>query len=468
MNRRAANALRCLAACYILNTIKSLVIGLLRDAALDKLQSGHESLTDSSLARLDLLAKISSFTHLGLVVASVVCVAVLALSLQRGRAVIRIALALFLVYLAYAIYEQLRPSFDVGAGTKAIWILSGALDTVAGMLPLVAAVRTVPGWKRAGLAVGGAVVLMILPTALEAYSILGETYSTSWQWLFRVVDVAYTGWFVVFGVAIARMLQRDELPAPGEAETVSGPALDGAPLRAIGWAILARVGLGVLAGVASVIGSMHGSYDTLGALAIGSTVIGVITTLFLISGLSGYAKYPAAHRSDGLVIVIALLVVGMILDIVGAKTTISLFSLVERAQHADSMWSMPSMSSLESMEATALWTGRLSLVTGLVSILILLGSLTKTARSTNEHDLAATSSVAMGLVVIAAVGALGVGAWMPHMKRHDEGLLIVFALVLLLVAVGALVNLLRVVFGVARAVEQPNAATIELPSARVV
>jgi hypothetical protein len=269
-------------------------------------------------------------------------------------------------------------------------------------------------------------------------------------------------------VAIARMLQRNELPAAAEAETVSGAALDGAPLRVIGWAILARVGLGVLAGVASIIGSMHGSYDALGALAIGSTVIGVITTLFLISGLSGYAKYPAAHRSDGLVIVIALLVVGMILDIVGAKTTISLFSLVERAQHADSMWSMPSMSSLESMQATALWTGRLSLVTGLVSILILLGSLTKTARSTNEHDLAATSSVAMGLVVIAAVGALGVGAWMQHMQRHDEGLLVVFALVLLLVAVGALVNLLRVVFGVARAVEQPNAATIELPSARVV
>jgi hypothetical protein len=469
MNRRAANALRLLAVFYILTTIKTVVVGVLRDTAFAKLRDGHDAAIDSHavIDRLQLIGKISWVSHVGLVVACLVCVVVLAMSLERGRALAHTAVVLLLASLGFYIYQQLRPSLDPGAGTKAMWIVSGAIYVTAGVLPLLAAVRAVPGWKHAGLVVGGGITLIVLPTALDAFMMLSDTYSTAWEWIFRGVDIVNTGWFVAFGLVIARMLQRNELPVPADAG--SGPALDGGPLdggplRAIGWAILVRVGVGVLAAIASVIGTMHNSYDTLGAVAIGSTVIGVITTLFLIGGLSGYAKFPAMHRSDGLYIVIGLLVVGVILDIVGAKTTSTLFDLVAKAQHADSMWSMPSISDIESMQATAVWTSRLSLVVGLVSVLLLLGSLTTTARSANAHALAGTSSVTMGLVVIAATGAIAIGAWMQHVKHDDEGTLLAFAIVLLIVATAALINLLRVLFGIARAVETSRAEPQQLDS----
>jgi hypothetical protein len=227
----------------------------------------------------------------------------------------------------------------------------------------------------------------------------------------------------------------------------------------IGWAILIRIGVGVVVAIASVVGTMHGSYDSLVAAAVGSTAIGAITTCFLIGGLAGYAKYPAPHRSDALYVVIGLLVVGVILDVVVAKSTSSLIGLLGKAQHADSMWSMSSLSDMESMQATVVWGDRVSLVAGVVSVLLLLGLLTTTARSVDADELAGTSSVTMGLVVVAAIGAVVIGARMPHAKRGDEGMLLVAALVVLVVAIVALVNMLRVLFGVASAVEARGGAT---------
>jgi hypothetical protein len=457
MNRRAANALRLLAVCYVLTAVKSVVVGVVRDAAVAKLRDGDDATLDSHavLDRLQAIQRISWFTHVGLAVACLVCVAVLAMSLERGRVLARIAFVGLLAHLAFSIYEQLWPSMDADVGTEAIWIAAGAVFGIVRMLPLLAAVRAVPSWKHAGLAISGGIALAALPTVLDAAMIVGDKYATAGQWIYRAVEVVTAGWFVAFGLVVARMLERSEPAAPAEAG--SGLAFDGAPLRAIGWAILVRVGVGVLAAIAGIVGALHGSYADLGAAAIVSTAIGAITTLFLIGGLARYAKFPALHRSDGLYIVIGLLVVGMILDIVGAETTHTLFGLVAKAQHADSMWSMPSLSDIESMQATALWTGRLSLLVGLVSVLILLGSLTTTARSANAHALAGTSSVTMALVVIASFGALAVGAWMPQVKRDDEATLLAAAIVLVVVATIALVNLLRVLFGLATAVERPQA-----------
>ena len=125
-----------------------------------------------------------------------------------------------------------------------------------------------------------------------------------------------------------------------------------------------------------------------------------------------------------------------------------------------------SLSDMESMQPTVVWGGRVSLAAGVVSVLLLLGSLTTTARSVDADELAGTSAVTMGLVVVAAIGAFVIGAWMPHAKRSDEAMLLVAALVVLVVAIFALVNILRVLFGVASAVEARGGAA-ESPAAPV-
>jgi hypothetical protein len=456
MNRRAANALRFLAILYSIDAIKSLVLGVLQDATIAKLRDTVDVTFDPHglIDRLELIANITWIGHVGVVVLILACMVMLAMSLERGRALVITAIALLVAYLGFSIYEHLSPSKDPGAGMMAIWIVASASYGAAGMLPLFAAVRAVPAWKHRALAVAGGVTLIVLPVALDALMMFGDRYSPMWHWVYRGVDVVSVGWFVVFGVAIARALEHGAPAVP--AATGPGAGLDGTALRTIGWAILVRVGVGVGFAIISIIGGMHGSYDSLATAAIGATVVGVITTVFLIIGLYRYARYPAPYGGAGPSLVIGLLVIGVILDIVGAKTTDTLFQLVAKAQHADSMWSMPSFSDLESMQATVVWTGRLSLVVGLVSMLILVGSVKMTARSVNAHALATTADVTMALMVIAAFGALAVGVWIPHVKRHDEPMLLAIALALVGVAIAALVNLMRVLFGVARAVETPQ------------
>ena len=52
-----------------------------------------------------------------------------------------------------------------------------------------------------------------------------------------------------------------------------------------------------------------------------------------------------------------------------------------------------SLSDMESMQPTVVWGGRVSLAAGVVSVLLLLGSLTTTARSVDADELAGTSAV---------------------------------------------------------------------------
>ena len=237
MTRRAANALRFLAVCYVLHAITSVVTGILRDAALAKLRDPDDAAIDSHaiIDHLQSLMRMSWFTHVGFVAANLVGIVVLAISLERGRTLASVAIALLLAYLGFSIYEQLEPSTDPGLRMKAMWILSGAVFGVAGMLPLVAAARAVPGGRHAGLPVGGGIALMVVPTVLDAFLILADISSAGTQWLYRGVDMVYTGWFVAFGLVLARALQHGALPAPTET-TRAGAALDGAPLRVVGWA----------------------------------------------------------------------------------------------------------------------------------------------------------------------------------------------------------------------------------------
>jgi hypothetical protein len=479
MNRRAANSLRLLAIIYILSTVKTVVVGILRDATLAKLQpdsgwSLYESRsepvdTHALMERLQSIGKVSMILHLGLIAVTLVGFVLLAMSLEKRRGLISTAIVLLLAYSGYTLYEQLYPSTSQPGFSTIFWVSAGAAFVVAGMLPLIAAAREVPGWDKAQTAITGALLLILLPIALDAFVLFGNKYSAAWQWSYRVADIASTAWFVVFGLKAARAIESGAPPLPPPMAIAGEPTLDPGPLRAIGWAILVRVGIAFAVAIGTIVSAMHGSYDSLAGMAIGSTIIGGITTLFLIGGLTGYSKYPAAQRSDGLYLMIGLLAIAVILDIVTAKTTSTLYGLVNKAQHADSMWSMPSISDMESMQATVAWTGRISMVLGIVSMLILLGSLATTARSVGAPDLARLAGVTMALVVIAAFGAILVGVWMMNVKRKDEGTLILLALVLLVIAVIALTNMLRVAFGVANAVERPTIPGADpLPPARSV
>lgn len=479
MNRRAATALRFLAVVYILSTVKTIVVGLLRDMTFAKLTKGDwaayepESYRERLMDRLHTISTVSTWATLALIALMVVGFVMLVMALERNRGLVIAGIVLLGGYVVYLLYAQLNPQFlaDIGAGghtgLRLIWIGLSAVFSIAAMLPLIAVAREARGWENAGLAIAGAIAFIVLPIGLDAFVIFAEKYSTAWQWVYRLIDVANTVWFVTFSLRAARILEQGSPEPVAPSINYDGASLDPAPLRAIGWTILFRVLVGFAMGIATIAGSMNGSYEALSSAAIGSTVIGALSTLFLIGGLAGYAKYPTDKRSDALYAVMAMLLISLILDIVGAKTTASLYGLVDKAQHAGSMWSMPSISDLESMQATAVWTGRLSLILALVSILMLLGSLGTTARAVGAEHLARTASVTTMLAMLATFGALVIGWWMPHVKRRDEGVLILAAIVLLVVAVSALANLLRVVFGVANAVERPNGAE-PLPAARVV
>ncbi|HEY4176747.1 MAG TPA: hypothetical protein VGM90_07945 [Kofleriaceae bacterium] len=473
MNRRAATALRFLAVVSVLSTVKSLVVGLLRDATVAKLNDpGWETYGDKPIdthaiiAHLHAINSVSTWAMAGILALTLVGFVMLAASLERTRGLVTAAIVGLLAYAGYMLFKQLHPATsEPTLATMFIWVATTGIYSFSGMAPLIAASRETTTWRHAGTAVGGAIVFAVLPVALDAFGIFTHKYSPAWQWAFRVVDVAYAAWFVVYALKAARVLEEG---APAQVETAPG-TLDPGPLRSIGWAILVRVGVGFAVAVGSIIATMHGSFESMSSAAIGSTVIGVLTTLFLIGGLVGYARYPAHQRNDGLYIAVGLMIIAVILDIVSAKTSAELYGLAEKAQQASSMWSMPSISDMESMQVTILWTGRLSMLLGLVSMLVLLGSLATTARSIGAEDLARRAGVTMALAIIAVFGAILVTTWVQTVRRSDESLLLGTGLILLVVGVSALVNLLRVVFGVANAIERPTIPGANpLPEARVV
>src|SRR5580704_595574 len=169
MNRRAANSLRLLAIVYVLSTIKTVVVGILRDATLAKLQPESVD-THALMERLQSIGRVSMILHLGLIVVTLVGFVLLAMSLEKRRGLVTTAIVLLLAYGGYTLYQQLYPSMSKpDFSTIFVWVCSGAAFAVAGMLPLIAAARQVPGWNKAQTAISGALLLILLPIALDAF-----------------------------------------------------------------------------------------------------------------------------------------------------------------------------------------------------------------------------------------------------------------------------------------------------------
>jgi hypothetical protein len=449
--KRAATALRVIAIGELILVARLVVIGILRDAIISDLRSGKVDST-AAFKRLDLFSQISLYSHVATAIVVGVGLLLLVLTLARGRGLAIGALIALVAHLGLMTANRMiKVPNEIPLSIHLMWWADGFGLTVASMLPLVAVARARPS-SFSRLAALGALSVILIDSALSGYGLTVKAYTPVLAWVERSVAIAGAAWFASFAFPLAKRLTR-EADEPAEARPAG--TLDGTPLRALAWVLLARIGFGVVLQILIMLSMFNGEYENAGVLTSFGTAIGVVLSLVIIGALVGYLRYPVSHRSDSLGVAIVVLVVGVALDIVATNAANELFGLVGEAKRATSFWGMPSLSKIEDLQTTIAWAGRASLLLGLGAGFALATSLLRTASAIADAELASQARRVMTLLIVAGVGALFVSFLAASPKRDMVGFLLVAAVALLGVALFLVVDWMRLLFGLASAVERP-------------
>lgn len=446
--RRAANALRGIAVGELLLVAWMMVVSALRERLYAEARSGHADY-EAIRAKLALYSTLSFGGHVALAVLVLVGLALFWGALRRGRGLALAAVLAMLAHLGLAVTSRIvqatsEPSFAM----KALWWTNGTLAAVALGLPLVAAWRAAPSaFSRLGVV--GAVAMLLIDGALSAYGLRLVDYPSWLAWVERALAVAAAVWFACFAFPLATRLGQSDAP---DAVAREG-TLDGTPLRVLAWALLARIGLGVALQAAIMVSMAGGEYESASSLTTLGTALGVIVSLVVLGALLGYLRLPESHRGTAIPAAIALLLVGGGLDLYATSVASELFRLVGSAMRATSFWGVPSLSKMQELQSTLAWAGRGALACGVLAGFALASSLQETARAVGTRVHQEQAGRATTLLVVGGVGAV-VASFLTG-ERELAALLLVLAAGLLVVAVALIVTWMRLLLGLALALEAP-------------
>jgi hypothetical protein len=450
MGKRASFALGSIAVLELCQVAKMLLIGWMREDLLSQLTSGSGD-REALFAKLHLFSQISLWVHVGIALLVLAGMVLLATALGKGRGFAIVAVALLLVHgVVFAIELGVTMTDPIPTWMKAMWWLDGTALGVAWMLPLVAAARARPSsFSRLGVA--GAAGIAILDAGVSLYGFIASEQPSVMPWLERAVAFAAAAWFASFAFPLAKRLATSQ---EGDVPARAGEGPDGAPLRTLGWALLGRIGLGIVLAVLVTVSVAQGEYESAGSLSTISAALGGLISVVILVALIQYLRLPEAYRSEALVVTIGFVVLGVVLDVVAAKSATELFHAVGEAKRATSFWGMPSLSKMEELQTTMTWAGRGGLALGFGAGLALAASLGKTAQALGDAERSAEAKRVSSLLVIAGSGAVVVSFLAQALARDAAPLLLILALALLVVAVMLLASWTRLLFGLARALEQ--------------
>ena len=461
MPKRAAAALRILAVLELILVARLLVIGVLRDAVLVELRSGKSSST-LLFEKLKHYSDISLYSHVTILIVALLAILFFARALRRGGGWAFAAGGVLALHLVLLVVERtLNLPDKIPAWVKGLWWADGMSLGVGLALPLVAALRAVPG-RLARIGVAGAGVIVVVDGGVSAFGLIGEVYPPWLQWVERGIALASAAWFASMAFPLAKRLARGDNAEPGAAQAAG--AMDGGPLRMLAWALLARIAAGIVLQVLLLVSMFGGEYQSAGSLTTLGAAVGVLISVVIFVALVQYLGFPTTHRSESLIVAMGLLVLGIGLEVYAASAASKLFDLVGEAKRATSFWSMPSLTEIESLQTTLTWAGRGGIVLGIVAGLALVGSLRVTAQALGASEQVARANRVVALLVTAAIGIVVVGFLTEVLKRDAAPMLLVFALALLFVAIVLMTNWMQLLFGLAAELERGPTAPLAEPS----
>lgn len=466
--RRAAFALRLAAWTWVGSTAVSVGVSLASSWLLGS-GSGGADLT-SRLTVIHLVSRVASFTAI-LLVGTALSLLLSATGKGVSRTLLVAALAAVAVHLGVRVFDLVAPAeWTPEGGTpllrRVLWLADGiALDGALG-LGLVAAWRaeTEPA-KRPPVAIPVYALLAALTFLYDVAVSIDEPKGEGASFVYRGLQLLATATSVAFVVASLRGAGRlARGVAAGAPDAAPAPGADGSPLRLFGWALVLRVCLGVVLALGQAIALATRSYGAAQGVLVLGVVAGLGLAAMLAVALTRQLALPAPLRSEG-ALVVALVAVGLgvLLDIGAAASGSQLFGLVGEAQRATSFWGGPSYSRMEGLQTAMTWLGRAALVVGVGGALAAVQSLRATAFGLKDWPLHGLSYRVTVLLVVGGLGGLGLGALLGLASRSTLPAIGLGGLVLLVVGIWMLVDLLRLVFGLARAVERGPATAPSAP-----
>lgn len=464
LNARAAQALRLVAGVYALLTGVGVVcFGVDRWLIASLSEPGASSQT--FIHRLEMLGDVQNWSAIGGDALVLVGLALLFSSLVgRGRALVAGALGALALVLALMVFDRLvpavastQPPYRYPAMRQALWIVRMVAAYASQLLTLLGA-RPAPlarGRERTATR-----MFMSLVAALFAFKLISMVATPSGTVAAEVFQIA---WYTVdFGADLAFILAAvwlaRALGVPADAHAVGPGQRDPAPLRLFGRAIIVRVAAGVpLVIIATVAAQAAPELAVLALVA--ATIVSLIAAGMLVTSLLGQRRFPEGLCDAGaLTLAITVACLGPVLDIWGAVATGQLLSLVSEAKRATSFWGMPSLRRIEDLQAAATWTGRISICLGLIGSFAIVRSLTATARGLVDEVLAVRAGRVRALLIYGTGGAITAWIFISNASLRGEGALLALVLigvVLLTIGVVLCVELLRLTFGLAAAIERP-------------
>jgi len=470
MNRGAALALRLAAGFQAVEA----VLGIVGFAATRWLWStGDRSGTpfQTILHRYQMIAAVGNWSAVGCTIGTLVALALLCLALEgRARRFAGAALVAMTIHVSLMLFNQLVPA--VASSTppyrfpplrQALWFVQ--LIGGYGSLLLMLLAATPPTDARRGVS-RATVALAVLAGGILVFKIVSLAAPPPTGLL---AEAFQYGWFAVdLGASVAFVLAAFWLAQPAAGSGAAQASLaDGAPgvrdprpLRLFGRTVILRIAAGVPLAIGATVATAQGAFD-LGLVAlVAATIVSVAVTAMLVTSLAGQRQLPAAICDrEALTLAIVFACLAPVFDIWSAVSTGQLLSIVSEARQAASLWGMPSLSKIETLQATANWTGRISIGLGLAASFAIIRSLAATARGLGDETLTTRARRVRSLLVYGTGGAITAWFVVSNIELRGDGpllLLVTIGVGLLTIGLVLVGEMLRLTYGLAAALERPT------------
>ena len=317
--------------------------------------------------------------------------------------------------------------------------------------------------------------LLVIYTLLAATSIALAAHSwfsppssssseSSWRWLIHAFHLAPDIVFVIAAFWAAGQVRRLPNKPSSLDEPKTRSAISGEPLRLLAWAILARIGAGVLGQILFMWQMRSRHMDAAQSVLILMTLVNLTTSIVIATALVRYRRYPIGAVSRGAItFAFGAIGAGILLELAVTASLSQLLGLASEARRASSSWPMPSLSRIESLTTFVLWGGRLSLLLGVAALWCVISSVRRTTNWLQSIRLSSRAGRVMGLAIAAGVGAILL-SFLANARIGVAGLLLA-AGVLLVVALFMLVDWLGLLFSLANELERDPATRQTGPAA---
>ncbi len=449
--KRSAFALRVLAALQLFFVARKFAHAAVENsliAALDETPQGDQ---EAIWAKFRFYGQISYWIYIGTLLLIVAATVVLALSFRKGRSWALAAGGLLLAEVALSIFSQFItiPS-EVPFWLRSLW-WAGDLSMGVGLaLPLLAVAREAPS-RLARLGVIGAVCLLVIKLGIATFTFLNSNPLTVVTWLTRGSAVLSAAWFAGVAFPLAGRLARTQA---GDATAAVALGSDGTPLRALGWALLARIASGITLQVLLMVSLANRNHASAGALTTMGAGASLLISIIMLVAMARYRGFPPIYRGNALIIAMGLVLLGTGADIYTAYAGNKLFGMIAEAKRSSSFWGMPNLSEMETLQARLTWVGRGAVVLGIGAGLALLASLKATAQALGAIEHVNRANRAYVLLFSTGAGAVLTSFLLPAISGDFAPIVLALSVGVLALAIMLLVDWLKMFFGLAAEMER--------------